>query len=84
MYLSDDRLYTASSCILYVYLMSDLTNSIATYKVGIKDKWDECHSGIIADNHLYIGGNYEILQVFEISSSLLQPLKPLANIIIMD
>jgi hypothetical protein len=47
-----------------VYLQSDLTKPIANYKVGIKNVWDECHSGLIIENHLFLGGNFEMLQVF--------------------
>jgi hypothetical protein len=69
-YLSGDRLYTAADKTLYVYSMSDHTSPIATYQlVG------DCRSGIIADNHLYLGGE-EKLHVFEVTPSLTQPLIP--------
>ena len=68
-YLSGDRLYTAADKTLYVYSMSDHTSPIATYQLG-----GQCDSGIIADNHLYLGG--EKLHVFEVTTSLSQPLIP--------
>jgi hypothetical protein len=61
--------------------MSDHTSPIATYKLGGK-----CYSGIIADNHLYLGLEKQIfteaglylkwknLHVFEVTTSLSQPL----------
>ena len=69
-YLSGDRLYTAADLTLYVYSISDHTSPIATYQLG-----SGCFSGIIADNYLYIGGENE-LHVFEVTSSLTQPLIP--------
>jgi hypothetical protein len=50
-YLSEDRLYTVADQTLIVYSMSDHTSPIAGYLLG----WG-CRSGIIADNHLYLGG----------------------------
>jgi hypothetical protein len=67
-YLSGDRLYTAADKTLYVYSMSDHTSPIATYQLG---GW--CHSGIIADNLLYLSVEKK-LHVFEVTSSLTQPL----------
>ena len=55
-YLSGDRLYTAGDSTLYVYSMSDHTSPIATYRLD-RGKW--C-SGIIADNHLYLGCRYKL------------------------
>jgi hypothetical protein len=52
-YLSGDKLYTAADSTLYVYLMSDITSPIATYSLT-----DECYSGIISENFLYLGGKY--------------------------
>ena len=66
-YLSGDRLYTATDKTLFVYSMSDHTSPIATYQL-----YGKCFSGIIADNHLYLGGRN--LQVFEMTTSLTQPL----------
>ena len=52
-YLSGDRLYTAGGDeTLYVYSMSDQTSHIATYYLGERYR---CFSGIITDNHLYLG-----------------------------
>ena len=64
-------MYTAADDTLYVYSMSDHTSPIANYQLdGV------CCSGIITDNHLYLGGLRK-LQVFEVTSSLTQPLIPL-------
>ena len=63
-------MYTEAYKTLNVYSMSDLTSPIATYKLG---GW--CFSGIITDNHLYLSG-YKKLHVFEVTSSLTQPLIP--------
>jgi hypothetical protein len=69
-YLSGDRLYTTKDKTLYVYSMSDHTSPIATYKQG-----GMCYSGIIANKILYLGGNKK-LHLFEVKSSLTQPLDP--------
>ena len=69
-YLSGDRLYTAGDETLYVYSMSDHTSPIATYQLG-----GLCNSGIIADNYLYLGGEYKV-HVFGVNTSLTQPLVP--------
>jgi hypothetical protein len=69
-YLSGDKLYTAGDKTLFVYSMSDHTSPIATYQLG-----GDCYSGIIADNHLYMGGK-EKLHVFEVTTSISQPLIP--------
>jgi hypothetical protein len=64
-------LYTAGGDeTLYVFSMSDHTSPIATYQLS----WD-CYSGIIADNHLYLGGLWK-LHVFEVTTSLTHPLIP--------
>ena len=68
-YLSEDRLYTAADETLYVYSMSDHTSPIATYQLG-----GGCYSGIMSDNYLYLGGWK--LHVFEVTTSLTQPLVP--------
>jgi hypothetical protein len=52
-----------------VYSLSDLSSLIATYPLG-----GLCCSGIIADNRLYLGG-YKKLYIFEVSTSITQPLK---------
>ena len=68
-YLNGDKLYTERSNNLYVYSLSDLSSPIATYPLG-----DWCHSGIITDNRLYLGGNYK-LHIFEVTTSITKPLK---------
>ena len=52
-----------------MYSLSDLSSPIATYPL---DAW--CTSGIIADNRLYLGG-YKKLNIFEVTTSITQPLK---------
>jgi hypothetical protein len=52
-YLSGDKLYTSANDTLYVYLVSEITSPIATYLLR-----GECHSAIISDDCLYIGGDY--------------------------
>jgi hypothetical protein len=65
-------LYTAGADdALSVYSMSDHTSPIATYQLG---GW--CWLGIIADNHLYLGCREKKLHVFEVTTSLSQPLIP--------
>ena len=64
-------MYTADDETLYAYSMSDNTSPIATYQLG----GDRFLSGIIADDHLYLGGE-EKLHVFEVTTSLTQPLIP--------
>ena len=63
-------MYTGGDETLYVYSMSDHTSPIATYQLG---GW--CFSGIITHNHLYLGG-WKKLHVFEVTTSLTQPLIP--------
>ena len=69
-YLSGDRLYTAGGETLYVYSMSDHISPVATYQLG-----EKCYSGIMSDNHLFLGGDKKLF-VFEITTSLIQPLVP--------
>ena len=74
LYLSGEKLYTAADKTLYVYLVDDITSPIATYSLS-----NVCNSGIISDNHLYLGGdNY--LKIFELTTSLMQPLIPVTEI----
>ena len=68
-YLNGDRLYTERGENLYVYSLSDLSSPIATYPLG-----GRCRSGIITDNRLYLGGYYK-LHIFEVTTSITQPLK---------
>jgi hypothetical protein len=63
-------LYTVADETLFVYSMSDHTSNIATYRL-----WRGCKSGIITDNHLYLGGNMKLF-VFEVTTSLTHPLIP--------
>ena len=50
-HLCGDRLYTYADETLYVYSMSDLTNPIFTKKLS-----DKIYSGVMIDDHLYLGG----------------------------
>jgi hypothetical protein len=69
--LSGDRLYTVGHKTLYIYSMMDHTFPIATYVLP-----DSCHSGLIADNFLFLGGeNFNGIIVYELSASLTEPLK---------
>ena len=77
--MSEDRLYTVGNDTLYVYSMSDLTSPIATYKAP-----SFCGSALIADNRLFLGGNSIQIIVYEISTSLPEPLKELATIETFD
>ena len=75
--LKGDRLYTQVDDILYVYSMSDLTSPIATYEFP-----GDCCSGLIADNLLFFLGGFDYINiiVYQISTSLKQPLRQLAAI----
>jgi hypothetical protein len=68
-YLNGDRLYTERSKNLYVYSLSDISSPIATYPLG-----GGCYSGIITDNRLYLGG-WKKLHIFDVTTSISQPLK---------
>jgi hypothetical protein len=61
-------LYTVADETLFVYSMSDHTSPIATYQLG-----GNCYSGIIAENHLYLG-SYKKLQLYRVNNSITQPL----------
>ena len=74
MHLSGEKLYTAAGKTLYVYLVSNITSFIATYSLS-----DDCNSGMISDNRLFLGGKY-YLKIFELSTSLTQPLSPITQI----
>ena len=69
-YLNGDRLYTGRGENLYVYSFSDLSSPIATYPLG-----GGCCSGIIAGNRLYLSGYERKLHIFEVTTSMTQPLK---------
>jgi hypothetical protein len=68
-YLNGDRLYTETGFNLYVYSLSDFSSPIATYPLG-----GQCRSGIITDNRLYLGGGENKLHIFEVTTSITQPL----------
>ena len=73
-YLSGEKLYSAAARTLHVYLLSEITSHIATYSLS-----DTCRSGMISDNRLYIGG-VEYLKIYELKTSLTQPLAPVPQI----
>jgi len=73
-YLSGDKLFTAEGRNLYVYLVSDTTSPIATYSLS-----DKCLSGMIFDDRLYLGGS-RYLKIFDVTSSLTEPLTPAIEI----
>ena len=72
--LSGDRLYTSEFGTLNVYSVSDLTSPIASF-----DLPENCISGLIANNCLFLGASNCII-VYEISASLTEPLKQLSKI----
>jgi hypothetical protein len=72
--LSGDKLYTAADKTLYVYLLSDITSPVVTYSLC-----SECNSGMISDNRLYLGGCF-YFKIYELTTSLTQPLTPVAEI----
>ena len=74
MYLSGDKLYTSVDKTLYVYLVSDINFPIATYSLS-----NRCSSGMISDNRLYLSGN-PFLKIFDLTTSLSQPLSPVKEI----
>jgi hypothetical protein len=77
-YLSGDKLYTAYNRTLYVFLMSDITSSIAAYSLR---HW--CYSAMISDNRLYLGGHC-YLKIFILTKSVIQPLTPVTEIATKD
>jgi hypothetical protein len=66
-HLCGDRLYTFADETLYVYSMSDLKTPIETYQGR-----DKCDSGMITDDHLYLGGASK-LRVFKVATSPTEP-----------
>ena len=74
MYLSGAKLYIAADITLNVYLVSETTSFIATYSLS-----NECNSGMIIDNRLYLGGKY-YLKIFDLTTSLTQPLTPVTQL----
>jgi hypothetical protein len=67
-------LFTEADETLYVYSVGNLTSPCATYSLG-----DECNSGIITENRLYLGGTCK-LHIFEVTPSLTEPLTPVTKI----
>ena len=74
--LSGDRLYTTAQETLHVFSMSDFTSPIATYELP------GCYFPfLIADNRIFLNGfNNRSIIIYEISTSLTQPLIQLAKI----
>jgi hypothetical protein len=60
---------------LYVYSLNDLTSPSATYPLG----GYFYSSALITDNRLYIGG-FLALHIFQVTSSLTEPLRPVTEI----
>jgi hypothetical protein len=67
-------LYTHSNKTLYVYSVGDLTSHSAAYPID-----DNCCSGLITENRLYLGGARQ-LHIFEVTPSLAEPLIPVTQI----
>jgi hypothetical protein len=69
--LSGNSLYTDSNRTLQVFSLTDLSASppIASYPLE-----GDCFSGIVIGSRLYLGVSDNCLQVFEVSTSLTQPL----------
>ena len=70
-YLSDDRLYTQAKSTLLVYSVNDLSSPLATYPLS-----ENCISAIISDTRLFLEGDSK-LHVYEVTTSLTEPLTPL-------
>jgi hypothetical protein len=73
-YLSEDKLYTEANKTLYVYLVIESTSLIATYPLG-----NHCFSALITENRLYLGG-WDKIQIYEVTPSLTEPLRPVTKI----
>ena len=67
-HLYGDRLYLGSGETLYIYSVTDYTSPIARYPIK-----GYCHSGLVADNLLFLGGSND-LRVFKLTNSLITPL----------
>jgi hypothetical protein len=68
LYMNGDRIYIERGNNLQVYSLSDISSPIAIYPlVG------GCCSGILTENHLYLGGIGK-LHIFEVTTSIIQPL----------
>jgi hypothetical protein len=68
-YLCGDRLYTEAGATLSVYSVSDPTSPVVIYQTYV----GYCNSGIISDNHLYLGG-CEKVRVYKVTTDFTQPL----------
>jgi hypothetical protein len=62
-------LYTEAGATLSVYSVSDPTSPVVIYQIDV----GYCRSGIIADNHLYLGG-CEKVRVYKVTTDFTQPL----------
>ena len=62
-------MYAEAGMTLSVYSLSDPTSPVVIYQKFL----GHCHSGIIADNHLYLGGYKEVM-VYEVTTDFTQPL----------
>lgn len=58
-----------------MHFVSDPSSPIAAYPLG-----GTCWSGLVAENRLYLGGGSRKLHVFDVTTSLAEPLKPVAVI----
>jgi hypothetical protein len=58
-----------------VYSLSELNNPLASYPIG-----GNCYAGVLTDSRLYLGDNKCKLHVFEVTSSLTQPIEPITQI----
>ena len=74
MYLWGDRLYYEANNTLYVISVGNLTIPLATYPLG-----NSCESALITVNRLYLGGTCK-LHIFEVTTSLTEPLTSVAKI----
>ena len=76
--LDKDRLYTEFNEVLHVYLINDLTSPIATYRLNGRSS-----SCLVANNRFYLNGG-ETLHVFDVSTSLTQPLVEVSQITLAE
>lgn len=70
-----DRLYTVADQSLLVYSLSEFANPLASYPIG-----GNCYAGVMIDSRLYLGDDECKLHVFEVTSSLTQPIEPITQI----
>ena len=69
-------MYTETDETLYVYSLGDLTSPSVPYQIGSR-----CTSALITDKRLYLGGFRE-LHIFEVTSTLTEPLTLLTKIVL--